>query len=249
MQFSTFFEHALDLLAPPRKTEKIVRTLSLTELHSLTLSTHGGPHDRDTHVERISLLPYRNPSVAALVWELKYYANRRAQTLAGSLLAEVLLDLASEEIGRIVLIPIPMHPKRRKERGYNQTELLCKAALAALSEKTSLRKGPRISSLRSARPFSSRSFFSDSFDYRPDLLVRVRHTAPQQGLPQHRRLKNVKNAMTLKNLTDRSAPDLTDRVCVLVDDVATTGATLAEARRALKASGARRVYCVALAGA
>jgi len=204
----------LDALAPPRRTESVVRTLSLPDLYSLALPTrtHEG---EEAHS---ALLPYHDPQVASLVWEVKYYANKRAQKLAGMLLAEALLDIGAEEIGRVVLVPIPIHPKRRKERGHNQTELLCKAALREFSRKT-------------------------SFQYEPDILVRVRHTAQQQGLPKHRRLKNVKNTMAV-----RAGADVKNRVCVVVDDVATTGATFAEARRALKASGASRIHCVALAG-
>ena len=38
------------------------------------------------------------------------------------------------------------------------------------------------------------------------------------------------------------------RTCIVVDDVATTGATLREAERALQTAGASEVYCLALAG-
>ena len=43
-------------------------------------------------------------------------------------------------------------------------------------------------------------------------------------------------------------PELVEgRVCIVVDDVTTTGATFEEAKRALTTAGARAVYCIALA--
>ncbi|MBI2004922.1 hypothetical protein HYS79_02040 [Patescibacteria group bacterium] len=80
------------------------------------------------------------------------------------------------------------------------------------------------------------------FCYRKDLLARARDTQEQQGLQKHIRLHNVKNSMVVT-----SAAQVAGRVCVVVDDVATTGATFAEARRALTAAGARKVVCIALA--
>ena len=189
-----------DLLVPPRRTEQLVRSLSLEMLQ--LLNTPEG-------------LPYHDPRVTALVWELKYYANKKAAVLAGEVLAEVLLALAGEELGRPLLIPIPMHAARRKERGHNQTEMLCTAAVRGLS---------------------------DVFEYVPTALTRIQNTPPQQGLERTKRLKNVKNAMVVED-PDRVA----GRVCVVVDDVATTGATLKEARRALRLAGARRVHLISLA--
>lgn len=84
-------------------------------------------------------------------------------------------------------------------------------------------------------------FLSGAFKYAPRALERLRHTAPQQGLMRGKRLRNVKNSM-------RACPGLVGgRACVVVDDVSTTGATLAEARRALLSAGAREVHTVSLA--
>lgn len=234
-----FWSVFLDLLAPPRESERTVRSLSLEALREL--------HREDG-------LPYREQAVTALVWELKYRANTRAAELAGAYLAEELLALASEELGTPLLIPVPMHEERYRERGFNQTELLCEAALAALGGGgTSPRKwsGPRARALKSdagdtgdPRTFSRGSTAGAVFEYAPDVLVRTRATAPQQGLPKHTRLKNAQNSMAV------NTPHLWrvgGRVCVVVDDVTTTGATLKEARRALRRAGARRVHCVALA--
>jgi ComF family protein len=160
-------------------------------------------------------LPYRDPDVKALVWELKYRANSHAATLAGTLLADELLALAADELGKPLLIPVPMHPARRKVRKHNHTELLCQAAVKKLE---------------------------NVFDYAPDILIRTIDTPTQQGLARHKRLKNVHDSMEVIDPERVEA-----RVCVVVDDVATTGATLAEAKRALRAAGARRVHLVALA--
>lgn len=190
----------LDLLIPPRATERLVRALSLSELQSL--QTEDG-------------LPYHDARVTALVWEIKYHANRRALRFAAGLLAEELVSIAAEELGEPLLIPIPMHPVRLRERGWNQTELLCEAALKHLP---------------------------NSFEYALTLLVRTKNTPLQQGLPKQKRLKNVAGSMEVVD------PERTrERVCIVVDDVTTTGATFAEATRVLKKSGALRVHCIALA--
>jgi ComF family protein len=199
--FSAFF----DAIFPPRPTEKALQSLTLQDLASAAL------YD--------GTLPYQEPFVKALVWEIKYYANSKALALAGKHLADTLLGVAGEELGKPLLIPVPMFEKRRRERGHNQTEVLCEAALSALGKDG-----------------------SDYFDYEPRLLVRYRHTKPQQGLERHERLTNVEHCMKIK---DPAA--VRGRVCVVVDDVSTTGATLTEARRALREGGARIVHCISLA--
>src|SRR3990167_9169084 len=195
-----FFADIIDLVLPPRSAERVVRSLHIETLQSL-----GGEEP----------LPYHDPRVTALVWELKYHASSRSAALAGEYMAEILLAAASEEIGTPLLVPVPMHAARRRERGYNQTELLCEAALKHIG---------------------------NTFKYAPKALVRTVNTKTQQGLPRAERLKNIKNSMLVVY------PRLVDgRVCIVVDDVTTTGATLEEAKRALKSAGARAVHTIALA--
>ncbi len=195
----TFVMEIMDLLLPPRRTDRLVRTLTLEQLHRL---------------EGEDGLPYHDPRITALIWELKYYKTSRASLLAGEYIAEALLAAASEELGVPLLIPVPMHPNRRKVRGHNQTEVLCKAALP---------------------------FCAGAVEYRPHVLKRVVDTPTQQGLPKAERVKNVLNSM----VADTEV--LVGRAVIVLDDVTTTGATLAEAKRALRLAGARAVHCVALA--
>lgn len=104
-----------------------------------------------------------------------------------------------------VLVPIPLAPKRLRERGYNQSEALARA----------LSRRWRIPVV--------------------DVLIRSRETATQTALTPETRLANVAGAFT-------PGPNvLVDPTYILVDDVFTTGATLAEAARALEQAGARTI--------
>ena len=188
----------LSVIIPPRSSERDVEALTVEELFDLQTSQG---------------LPYANNIVRSLVWELKYHANPRAAALAGELLAEELLAIASEELGKPLLIPMPMHRIRIRERGHNHTAFLCTSALTHLG---------------------------DVYEYAPESLKRTRYTPEQQKLSRSERLVNLKNSM-------QASPQVRGRVCVVVDDVTTTGATLAEAARALKAAGAARVHTIALA--
>jgi len=212
------------LLFRTRPTESAVANLSVADLERI--ARYDGT------------LPYADGRVRALVWEVKYYAGGHASKIAGEYLAQLLLAEASDIVGTPLLIPMPMHPTRRKERGHNQTEVLCESALRSLGiEKSTIKKV-----LGSPRSTLGQTIFASTFFYAPDVLLRTRHTKPQQGLERHNRLKNLKNAMAVVY------PERVEgRVCIVVDDVSTTGASFAEAKRALREAGASEVRCIALA--
>lgn len=192
----------LDVLVPPRHTETLVRELTHHHLRPLVLRG-----------EKSGSLPYHDERVMALVWEVKYHANPRAARVAGLMLSDVLIAVAGESLGTPLLIPVPMHARRRRERGHNQTEVLCEAALPHMS---------------------------GFYEYAPGALMRLRHTQTQQSLHKHERAHNIEGSM-------EATSKVFGRVCVVVDDVSTTGATFKEAARALRARGAARVECIALA--
>lgn len=74
------------------------------------------------------------------------------------------------------------------------------------------------------------------------LLRKVQKTTPQKELTAARRAGNLLGAFD-------AAPEVFGRICLLVDDVITTGATLDECAKMLKIAGAREVYAVTAAGA
>jgi len=78
-----------------------------------------------------SVFNYKHPLIKQALWELKYNNNKIiAQPLARAMYDKILEELQDLEIfnnfTQPLLIPIPLSKKRLKERGYNQSELLCK---------------------------------------------------------------------------------------------------------------------------
>lgn len=103
-----------------------------------------------------------------LVHELKYRGRQRlAHRLAERLLREPALAAVLD--GDVVLVPVPLHPRRQRERGFNQCALLAEA----------LGRG-------AGRPVLA------------DALVRLRDTASQAGLTAAARRANVEGAFAVR---------------------------------------------------
>lgn len=75
-------------------------------------------------------------------------------------------------------------------------------------------------------------------------LSHTRRVEDQAGLGTARRRDNLSRSMVVEPLWHKA---IRDRLCVVVDDVVTTGSTLAEASRALRAAGAKDVVAATIA--
>jgi ComF family protein len=153
-----------------------------------------------------------------IVHALKY----RGRTSLARRLAELIAERCGAALtGAGALVPVPLHASRRRERGFNQAELIARALPL-----------PCVNALE-----------------------RVRATPSQTDLPADQRRTNVRGAFAVKGRQSPFSGWFTEKSVtvplslVLVDDVATTGATLSECARVLKEAGAREVRAVTVARA
>ena len=161
------------------------------------------------------------PLTMALIHRFKY--NRKIQLAKplGEVMAKTFLRYWKiDDIDMIV--PVPLHFKRFRQRGFNQAYLLAKAFQIQI-------KNTRHASCAKIEK---------------ELLCRTLPTVSQTGLKRKSRLKNIKNAFcTMK-------PEMVyaQRI-LLIDDIYTTGATVNECAKTLLNSGASRIDVLTIARA
>jgi len=144
------------------------------------------------------------------IHQLKY---RNLRALAAPLVQMLGDYLLTNPIPGEVLVPVPIHRKRLRERGYNQSSLLARE----LGKLTNL---PVVD----------------------DCLIRQRHALPQARTSTvDERQRNVADAFACRDQR------LCDKQVLLIDDVATSGATLDACAAVLKATGAISVWGLVLA--
>jgi len=120
-------------------------------------------------------------------------------------------------VGRIAVVPVPLHARKQAQRGFNQAEMIARAALQQL-----------------ARP--------KRFELSTGVLVRRRETGSQIGLTRHQRRENLRGAFAVSDPTR-----IVKRDILLIDDVLTTGTTASECARVLLRAGAARVWVATVA--
>lgn len=135
--------------------------------------------------------------VRGAIHALKYDGERRLVAPLAEAMAERWRRVGA---GGDILVPVPIHPARRRERGFNQAEALTVAVGSALGL-------PVL-----------------------DALERRAETRAQHALDRGARARNVGEVFALRH---GAVARLHGRWPILVDDVVTTGATIAGCARAL----------------
>lgn len=117
-----------------------------------------------------SAFSYKNTIVKKALWELKFYGKQEIATGLSEKAYEILLDELQDknmfnDFENPVLVPIPLHKKRYRERGFNQAELISKVLY---------KKNPSLFSLDAQN------------------LIRTKYTKPQAKISQkNERLSNI----------------------------------------------------------
>ncbi len=124
-----------------------------------------------------------------------------------------------KELQPDALIPIPVHPAKKRYRGYNQAQVLARGVGEALGI-------PVIS----------------------DYLIRNRNTMPQKQLNDLERLSNLEKAFIIDERKTKRTEQLKKELqkVILIDDIYTTGSTMEACTRILLANGVKTVYFVSL---
>ena len=88
----------------------------------------------ETSPGTVAILPYHDERVRSAIHEAKYHGSEHAFDILALALVEYLRDaddaqdMVTLEQLNLVLVPIPLGKKRKKERGYNQAEEIAKRA-------------------------------------------------------------------------------------------------------------------------
>jgi ComF family protein len=152
-----------------------------------------------------------------LIHLLKYERVRPAANVLGRMLAEAIEDLQPSFGVTVLLVPVPLHAGKLRQRGFNQSELIARAALKL-------------------KPAGARLVL------KTNVLERRRETQSQTGLTRHQRRENIRGAFVVTKPDEVRGSEI-----LLVDDVFTTGTTVSECARILRRAGASKVLVATVA--
>lgn len=183
--FHKIFSTLLDFLFPREKFELEMENMSVDEIYNKAKRENSSLSRKNTipsspavilvHTGIHSIFCYKASFVKNLIELVKYRGNKKVIDKCGEILyREITKIYGFDDAGtkKFTLIPIPSSNKRRREKGFNQCELLCEAVL---------KNNP------------------DLFDYQKKVLIKTKHVISQTKLKRKERLKNLTGSMFIKN--------------------------------------------------
>ncbi len=190
----------------------------------------------------VAMGKYSDKFLQKLIKSLKFQYITDLESVFDKLVKRFCLKYSAVFPQNAIIVPVPLHPLRLRERGFNQAEYIAKFINGALGYEIS------------------------------NVLQRIRYTYRQSELPKEMREKNIRGAFKYchsespdqdreaKNLAGAERPlaeilhSVQDdnfrrvpEIIILVDDVYTSGGTMQECAKTLKEAGAKEVWGFVLA--
>jgi len=192
--------------------------------------------------EACSIFSYKNEKVWRLIWCIKYKKSFVAAKIAGYAIFQI-LSYFLRAATPLILVPMPITLRRRRERGFNQCELI-------LDEIEKLDMNNRV--------FISRN-----------LLKRTRHKSRQTLKDREERLESAKDIFDVNDEiaeklrafcgesetipeaviyeSDKPTTDEKNYLLIVIDDVITTGSTIRDAVITLRKAGFKKAFGLSVA--
>lgn len=163
----------------------------------------------------ISISNYKNLMIRNLIHILKY-KNKTSSINILNILITKRIKKNNINFKDWIIIPIPIHKRKERVRGFNQSKLIAKELQKIIIKNKGLDKSPIIST---------------------NNLIRTKNTKSQVKLENiEERRRNIKNSFKVINYET-----IKNKNIILVDDVFTTGSTMKEAVKILRKNGANKI--------
>ncbi|MEC5191581.1 MULTISPECIES: ComF family protein [unclassified Arthrobacter] len=167
--------------------------------------------------------------LAQTVLSFKRHGQRQLAEVLSIGLARAIKAAAGQAPG-LLLVPVPTSSRAYRKRGFSPVHVLLDRMGRT---RTKGEQYCRVSAVVALRKTGQRARVAGAYYSLPGIGA---GPGGQKGLGRQGRAQRVRGSMRVRR--GPFCPDLTGRPCIIVDDVLTTGATLAEAARALREAGA-----------
>ena len=213
----SIYDTMLEALFPVSAEEREVLAMDPEQSFDLLPRAQASPIP-----EACGIFSYKDERTRKLIWSIKYKRSKAGSAIAGRALYR-LVSTYSKAASPVVIAPMPITPRRRRERGFNQCELIA----------------DEIGRLDTDRRLTIAK----------DILYRKLHKSRQTMKGREERLKNAKdiffadNAAIEKLGIDKSQ----DYLIIVIDDVITTGSTMLDAVHTLRKAGLEKTFGLSVA--
>jgi ComF family protein len=188
---------------------------------------------------------YENPLIKKMIHRYKYdFIKGLAEPLGLLMVKKLLANLRSDSL----LIPIPLHSKRLRWRGFNQTELLAQQISQKLNipiaNNILIRTKHTLPQVKIKTPHQRKQNIKQAFELRtPKRLVLKMMSLAEQG----RHFQDNASGFKQDTASGQRLLDFSNKTLILIDDISTTGATLKEAAKTLRSLKPKTIWGLVVA--